>query len=49
MSKARLKTVKARSEYALTMLNQYGYLFKSQGFKAFVVKVSGVSPVKKDL
>lgn len=49
MSKFRLKTTKARNEYALTMLNQYGYLFKSRGFNKFVVNVAGVPSVKKHL
>lgn len=49
MQKSRLKSDKGKYEYAMTMLNQYSYLFQTQGFKGFIVHIEGLEPVSKQL
>lgn len=45
----KLKTYAARKKFAITMLEQYDYLFKAQGFKLLTVRAYGVEEISKDL
>lgn len=40
---------KQKQQTAITMSEQYTYLFYSKGFKTLIIKIEGLEPITKDL
>lgn len=40
---------KLKQQTAISMSEQYTYLFYSKGFKTFIIKIEGIEPIIKDL